>query len=708
MDYKDLAKYQAGGYQFPKYESMYVDLKRPEISQTLSNRYDTNKSEYDALQRAMGSVKTLEGDAYRVQDLKNRVEGNLSGVVDSGAFEFGSMAVNDSLTDFVTDRYVQDAVKSYENRDAELKTLSERRAKGLQTYDFGYKPVKDLQTGMVIRDPNTGEVMYEHTSKTHDSSQSGVYQPLAEQRLNAEDKARQLMQGIANDAILLSRVSANLGLSPAEAALYLKSGSGVSGNKIRQVAQAVLPVYMETPEGTQKMRALQELEINDFTGGTYNTDEAADVLLQDLISVASPQRGSTLTYRTNEFAKAMLDADSVAAPFQPDTRRKLSVNQDYKPIDDEKFAGLFENGSLKRADSMAEIAAASALGAGIGAGVGTIVPGVGTAIGGITGAGISGIGAALANKDYLFEDIPHEESLKRFRNALKEKEGDLLRVEGNETGLMLHLMDKYSKFRKPDDTDEDFSRRVYTGVMAPIAQLNNVYALSNKGEIAAANALGRNVEGLQVLDSSISEGQPFLIGDWAARPEVEGMIATQQVIDDFKAAALSPNLAPVKDGASEGSFMEVRGLVANGPLAGGYEVVFKDREGDPYTIVVADKERSKRRFESIGSIADLIASGDESIVKESTLYNPADVISDTGKQFTPKKQKVSLEYDEDSFGNISPMIRLVYTDGINVRSSLEDISMLGRSVNNAISSMLGDPEGELMGPESRTRTTSFP
>jgi len=706
MDYKERIKYQYGGTQYPQYESFYTDFKRPEIAETLANRYDTNKSEYDALQRAMGSVKTLEGDAYRVQDLKNRVEGNLSGVVDSGAFEFGSMAVNDSLTDFVTDRYIQDAVKSYENRDAELKALAERRAKGLQTYDFGYKPVKDPQTGMVMKDPNTGQVMYEHVSKTHDSSKSGVYQPLAEQRLNAEDKARQLMQGIADDAVLLSRVSANLGLSPAEAALYLKSGSGVSGAKIRQVAQAVLPVYMETPEGTQKMRALQELEVNDLTGGTYNTDEAANVLLQDLISVAAPQRGSKLTYRVNELAKAAIEADPVAPPFQPDTRRKLSVNQDYKPIDDEKFAGLFENGSLKRADSMAEIAAASAMGAGIGAGVGTIVPVFGTAIGGITGAGISGIGAALANKDYLFEDIPHEESLKRFRNALKEKEGDLLRVEGNETGLMLHLMDKYSKLRKSGETDEDFSRRVYKGVIAPIAQINTVYALSNKGEVAAANALGRNVEGVQVLDYRISD-ESFPIQDWAKNPKVEGMIATQEVIDDFKAAALSPNLAPVKDGASEGSFMEVRGLVANGPLAGGYEVVFKDREGDPYTIVVADKERSKRRFESIGSIADLIASGDDSIVKESRIYNAGNISSDTGVTFKPTKQKVSLEYDEDPFGNISPMIRLVYTDGKNVRSSLEDISLLGDLVKDQINLMQGDPEGELMGRQSLTRSTTF-
>lgn len=668
MDYKERIKYQYGGTQYPQYESFYTDFKRPEIAETLANRYDTNKSEYDALQRAMGSVKTLEGDAYRVQDLKNRVEGNLSGVVDSGAFEFGSMAVNDSLTDFVTDRYIQDAVKSYENRDAELKALAERRAKGLQTYDFGYKPVKDPQTGMVMKDPNTGQVMYEHVSKTHDSSKSGVYQPLAEQRLNAEDKARQLMQGIADDAVLLSRVSANLGLSPAEAALYLKSGSAVSGAKIRQVAEAVLPVYMETPEGTQKMRALQELEVNDLTGGTYSTDEAANVLLQDLISVAAPQGGSKLTYRVNELAKAALEADPVLAPFQADSRQSLVI-KDYDRLDADKFAGLFENGALKN-------------------------PTIIGAVPGIVGASQV---AVQGTKDA---------ALKRFRKSLDEKGGDLLSVEGNETGLMLHLMDKYDRLRKPQETDEDFSRRLYDGVMAPMAQLNNVYTLSNKGEIAAANALGRNVSGLQILDPRISD-QPLSIDQWAENSEVEGMFATQEVIDDFKAAALSPNLVPVKDGASEGSFMEVRGLVAKGALAGGLEVVFSDREGDTYTIVVGDKERSKRKFEGIGSIADLIASGDDSIVKESRLYNPGDMTSDTGVTFKPTKQKVSLEYDEDNFGNIIPKIRLVYTDGRNVNSSLTDINLLGRSVNNAINSMLGDPEGELMGPEYRTRTTAF-
>jgi len=53
------------------------------------------------------------------------------------------------------------------------------------------------------------------------------------------------------------------------------------------------------------------------------------------------------------------------------------------------------------------------------------------------------------------------------------------------------------------------------------------------------------------------------------------------------------------------------------------------------------------------------------------------------------------------------MIRLVYTDGKNVRSSLEDISLLGDLVKDQINLMQGDPEGELMGRQSLTRSTTF-
>ena len=393
MEYTELAKYQHGGIQFPEYKSQYVDLGRTEIAQTLSDRYDKNKEYSDSLKRAIGSTETLELDEYTVQNLLGRVEGNLQGIVDSGAYEYGSMAIQDSITDYTTDQFVMDASKSYENRQAELEYLAKNRGK---IYDFGNKPVIDPATGLAMRDPKTGEIITEHISKSYVTADQGIYQPLSEEIL--EGTAPDLMAGIADDPILLSSVASGLGLSPEEAALYLKSGKAVTGGKIRAVAEAVLPYYMDTKEGNQKMRALMQLKVNDLTGATHSTDEAAEVLLQELMSVAAPQRGSTLTYQTNILNKHILESDPAAAAFVPDTRESLMTRK-FKFLNDEDFLGLFENGTLNQASSMADIAAAGATGAGIGGAAGTLLPGAGTLMGAVAGAGLAGIYGGLTGNN---------------------------------------------------------------------------------------------------------------------------------------------------------------------------------------------------------------------------------------------------------------------------------------------------------------------
>lgn len=681
MDYKEKLKYQYGGIQFPEYESMFVDLGRKETAETLANRYTTNKAEYDNLQRAMGSVQTLKGDTYTVQDLGSRVGNTMSNIVDSGAYEFGSMAVSDSVTDFMTDKKVLNAVESWQNRQKELEVIAQRRANGLQSYDFGEKPVIDPVTGLAMRDPKTGEVITEHVTNTHVTETQGVYQPLSENKLPAEEKARQLMQGIADDPILLQQVAANLNLPVEQAMFMLQSGSAVSGNKIRKVAEAVLPLYMDSAEGLQKMRALQQLSVNDATGTLYDAQEAQQVLFQDLISAAAPQRGSKLQYMQSPYMKALADQETpTSTPVE--TRQSVDIDKEIEDVDFDKYFnpdGSAGSGEFQRTE-------------------GPVMT--------------SGMRSGQIS-DAAGHHITSSESLKRVKKQLAEGK-DLLNIRGNMSGKLQYLREEYANVvpRLPGQTDREYSEELWNGIVKnPAVQIGTVYAPRIEGIESMKKVLG-NSPSLQFINIDNPTAAPLTLEELDANLDDSNNNLGQ--LFDFDEDWKKEIVTALQGGDTEAT-VQINGLTARGPLAGGMEITYTSSDGDVFNLIVADKSKPMAQFKRIGAVSDLIAQGKPN-AKKRINYSRATKTGDPITDGKMPKGVTDIDYEykvrrNPSSQEIQSYILVTYKNS-NTKQEYRTL-MYPNSVGGTIQTILdnsaarGEELGLLFGGTKPKGTTTF-
>jgi len=630
MDYRERLKYQYGGVQFPEYESMYVDLKRPEIAQGLSDRYDANKAEYDTLQRAIGSVQTLHGDKPVVQALANRVDGKMSGIVNSGAYEFGAMAVSDSVTDFMTDQNVLDSVKSWENRQKELEVIAERRANGLQTYDFGQVPVIDPATGMAMRDPATGEVITQHVTDTHVTANQGVYQPLSENKLAAEEKARQLMQGIRDDPILLGRIQS----TDPELAFFLRSGKAVTADKIERVANAVLPLYAESSEGLQKMRALQQITVNDATGTLYDPQEAQQVLLQDLISAAAPQQGTDYQYTQSALMKALGDQET-PAPLDLNYVASADTSPNLEEIDFDDYFN--SDGSPKgyEANFGQDASYQEWLNTEEGQ-------------------------EMMRNERLAYGDDEEfykakgvstaEYSLKRVKKQLAEGK-DLLNIRGNMLGKLQYLREEYENVipRLPGQTDREYSEELWKGVVqGPMVQVKRVYRPKPEGITTVKSILGNSGTNLKVLDLDNPTTTALTLDEWHDRTDRFG------IDEDWKGELINT----LQGTGDSGAQVFINGLTVGGPLSGGIEVTYISSDDDKFNLVLSPSDKELDEFRELGKMADLVKEGKPGASKKvsigKTITRPGVPIPFTDVEYSYIVQR------NPQTGEIDPQLKVVY------------------------------------------------
>ena len=670
MDYRERLKYQYGGVQFPEYESMYVDLKRPEIAQGLSDRYDANKAEYDTLQRAIGSVQTLHGDKPVVQALANRVDGKMSGIVNSGAYEFGAMAVSDSVTDFMTDQNVLDSVKSWENRQKELEVIAERRANGLQTYDFGQVPVIDPATGMAMRDPATGEVITQHVTDTHVTANQGIYQPLSENKLPAEEKARQLMQGIRDDPILLGRIQS----TDPELAFFLRSGKAVTADKIERVANAVLPLYAESSEGLQKMRALQQITVNDATGTLYDPQEAQQVLLKDLISAAAPQQGTDYQYTQSLYMKALADQETpTSTPVEP--RQSVDIAPEIEDVDFDQYFNA--DGSSLSSTKTVEV------------------------------------------EEYDFSGLvgdntePVVESTKRVRKQLAEGK-DLLNIRGNMEGKLQYLMEEYENVipRLPGQTNKEYAKELWNGIVKnPAIQISTVYAPRIEGIESMKKILG-NSPSLRFINIDNPTTVPLTLEELGDNLDDSNNNLGQlfDLDEDWEKEIITA----LQGGDTEAT-VQINGLTTRGPLAGGMEITYTSSDKDVVNLIVADKSKPIAEFKRLGAVSDLVAQGKPNATKTIDYPTP----TKTGDPITDGKMPNGITHIDYTYkvrrnpnhGNIESYVLIEYKNSRTneVYKAIQRPETLGAVVQGILdnSAARGEELGLLFGGAKPKSTTTF-
>jgi len=301
------------------YQSMYVDMKLPEIAQIERDRFDMASAEKDAIDRSIGSMRLLQGDEYVKHKLNSDVQGIIGGRVD---FENMGRVVKDATTRLLTDTKLLDAADSYATRQKELEAENAMRAQGLKPLDFNYTPVLD-KNGKAVIDPATGLPMRQHKSEVWNTETQGKYRTGIEEKLKWEEKAQQLIAGIADDSGPIQKAAIAAGISDDERRRWLSTGQGVTRAKIDRLATELTKVFDQTAEGRQMRRELQELAVNPATSTLHSDAEVTGKMKELLLSVGAKQEGwvnnpfkSAIDYdaQASEAALAALPSNTIPVP----------------------------------------------------------------------------------------------------------------------------------------------------------------------------------------------------------------------------------------------------------------------------------------------------------------------------------------------------------------------------------------------------------
>lgn len=316
---------------FQPYQSVYVDMKLPEIAEIRRNRYDTAKGEYDKLRRAVGSIRVAPKDEpvknQLLQDFDTQMSGNVN-------FETLMPTIQDMTTRFATDTDLMDAMDSYATFQKEQEMMNKiimEKGKG-SMLDFNNTFAKDANGNIIYNPDGTPQVI--NRFETHNTKRDGIYTVGAEQKLDWDAQGLNLLQGIKSDPIIL-RAARGAGISDYELKAFFEYGKQVSDTKIKDLAEILTNEFVDnTAEGQQMLRDYMQLRLNPTTKNTYTDAEAREEIQRFLTNLAMKQEGSELSYLGN---KMYVEAQKAAmtAPTTPDILYTGTFQ-----VDDEKAEAL--------------------------------------------------------------------------------------------------------------------------------------------------------------------------------------------------------------------------------------------------------------------------------------------------------------------------------------------------------------------------------
>ena len=597
---------------FKPYKSMYVDQKRPEIAQIKRERYDAGKAEYDALNRAVGSVQTLTGDDYTVNNLKNRIEDRMGGVIASGAFENSNYAVGDSVTDFASDTKVAQAAESMENYKKGEALKAEMVAKGAQIYDFDK---------MVVGTNPDGTPIWGSAADSHVTETGGVYQ----EKLDTSARVKMLMDGIAEDGGQLRHVAAVAGLTEEEAFMFLKHGTGISEDKVRKIAEALTPLYADSQEGKQKFRALTQLDLA--------TDQAAmDVLQEDLFAYGKKQVGWKNKFIENPYAALLAAQEEGGDPAGiPTTLPSFETSPEtLASFRWENQMGMFRGGALDTSISWDEEVVTDKLGS--------------------------------MSTDTVTHTMNSTEALKRYENDLRKHNGDMSKVPmvgSAPLGRLMHIGKKYKRLKLTGESEEEFLHRMSKGLASSAAQVGQVHAYSPDGRRGMADLMLGAGSLLEIVDMTDgADRTPKKLNAWSSAKTTTDDDKWLWTGDAYYQQELMKALQLERSGKTAGdgeSSVEIHGVDVSGPNPGATQIVLKTERGTK-NIQVSYSSQTKNFFTGVANMAKLIRNPDENRTEEIRLPNMP-----LGVDYL--EMKGSYENQLDGTVQFAPMVKRHFTNG---------------------------------------------
>ena len=283
-------------FEFQPYVSMYVDPQTVNIQKIMRQRWDANKAQSDLIRRSVKNWEVGPGDQVMKEEAIQNIESQFEDAITRGNWEEQGSLVSDVANDFLTNRGLQLAKKTYENRQAELKAQSEIRMKNGNVL-FDYEYVKDPNSPDGFARDGNGQLIKQNKFENHRSyyqdEQTGemvenVYQPVSEQQGDWNGTQSSFITTIATDT---TGLAAAYRIDSGALSGYLQSATGVSQAKVNNLASGLAQAYIaSTPEGQQQMRYLTEQAIGP-NGVPYTQQEALQEITGQFISKMNSQVG---------------------------------------------------------------------------------------------------------------------------------------------------------------------------------------------------------------------------------------------------------------------------------------------------------------------------------------------------------------------------------------------------------------------------------
>lgn len=155
--------------QWNDYVSIYQPTGNVEAVQILRDRYDRNKSNHDLIRTLLGGMETAPKDAHWVTKAEDHINGLLTGIVNTGAYERADATMAEAEVFLNSDKGLRFAKQSMDARKAELKWQQEATRQGT-VLDFGHETWENHQSYHIDEEGIEHENVY-----TGDSQLMGDY-----------------------------------------------------------------------------------------------------------------------------------------------------------------------------------------------------------------------------------------------------------------------------------------------------------------------------------------------------------------------------------------------------------------------------------------------------------------------------------------------------------------------------------------------------
>jgi len=205
--------------QFKDYRSVYRPTGGPEIAQYLREKYETNKAELDLLEKTFAAIPTRPGDVHLKDLAKEKIDGKLNGIINTGRYEMAGMAITESKNIIATDPGLLAAQSSFTNRQKDVEFMEKSAQEGKEFIDWGEE---DWLTGVSYIETEDGEIKQK------------IYQPQATRMYDYNAEQMKMLKTIKAD------------------------WSGISADKSMQIAETLLMNYLSPDNriGTQQYQYL--------------------------------------------------------------------------------------------------------------------------------------------------------------------------------------------------------------------------------------------------------------------------------------------------------------------------------------------------------------------------------------------------------------------------------------------------------------------